>query len=46
MAEAARVSSSAATPSGWVTAAQKVDHPPLKALVTSAATGSSTSSER
>ncbi len=40
------VSSSAATASGWVMAAQKVLQPPLNALVISAATGRSTSSDR
>ncbi len=46
MAEMASVSSSAATASGWVTAAQNADQPPLNALVMSAASGSSTSSDR
>ena len=46
MADAASVSSSAATASGWVMAAQNALHPPLKALERSAATGSRTSSDR
>ena len=46
MAEMASVNSSAATASGCVTAAQNSDQPPLNALVTSAATGSRTSSDR
>ena len=43
---ATSVSSSAATASGWVTAAQNVRQPPLNAFVMSAATGSRTSSDR
>ena len=46
MAASASVSSSAATASGWVTALQNVAQPPLNALVTSAASGSRTSSDR
>ena len=46
IADAASVSSSAATAPGWVTALQKAPQPPLKALATSAARGSSTRSER
>ena len=46
MAEVARVSSSAATASGWLTARQNSAQPPLKALETSAATGRRTSSDR
>ena len=46
MAEAARVSSRAATASGWVTAAQNACQPPENALVMSAATGRSTRSDR
>ena len=41
-----RVSSSAATAWGSVTAPQKAAHPPLKAFVSSAASGSSTRSDR
>ncbi len=46
MAERARVSCSADTDSGLETAAQNVLQPPLNALVTSAATGRMTSSDR
>ena len=46
MAAAPSVSSSAATASGWVTARQNSAQPSLKALVTSAASGSRTSSDR
>ena len=46
MAERASVSSSAETASGLVTSAQNVLHPPLKALATTAARGSSTSRDR
>ena len=40
------VSSSAATASGWVMAAQNAPQPPLNALVNSAASGSRTRSDR
>ena len=46
MADRTSVSSSADTASGLVMAVQNASQPPLKALVTSAATGSRTSSDR
>ncbi len=46
MAERTSVSSSADTATGLVTSAQNVLQPPLNALATTAASGSSTSSDR
>ena len=46
MAERTSVSSSAETANGLVTSAQNVLQPPLKALATTAANGSNTSSDR
>ena len=46
MAAAPRVSSSAATASGWVMACQNTAQPLLNAVVTSAASGSRTRSDR